>query len=39
MTLCSYRSLLGVLFGFFCVFPLLIKREKKAPLLTSEVLL
>ena len=35
----SYPSLLGVLFGFVCVFPLLVKREKKAPVLTSEVLL
>ena len=39
MTPRSYQSLLGVLFGFLCVFPLLIKREKKAPILTSEVLL
>ena len=35
----SYQSLLGVLFGFLCIFPLLIKREKKAPIPTSEVLL
>ena len=35
----SYPSLLGVLLGFFCVFPLLVKREKKVPVLTSEVLL
>ncbi len=39
MTPRSCPSLLGVLFGFFCVFPLLIKREKKAPILTSELLL
>lgn len=35
----SCSSLLGVLLGFLCVFPLLVKREKKAPILTSEVLL
>ena len=35
----SYQSLLGVLFGFLCVFPLLMKRDKKMPLNTSEVLL
>lgn len=39
MTPRSYPSLLGVLFGFFCVFPLLVKREKKTPIPTSEVLL
>ncbi len=39
MTPRSYQSLFGVLFGFLCIFPLLIKREKKAPILTSEVLL
>ena len=32
-------SLLGVLFGFVCVFPLLVKREKKVLVLSSEVLL
>lgn len=35
----SYQSMLGVLLGFLCVFPLLVKRDKKAPALTSEVLL
>ena len=35
----SYQSLLGVLFGFACVFPLLRKRETKAPASTSELLL
>lgn len=39
MTSRSSQSLLGVLFGFLCVFPLLVKREKKAPLNTSEALL
>lgn len=39
MTLRSLSSLAGVLLGFACVFPLLVKRDKKAPLLTSEVLL
>lgn len=34
-----FPPLLGVLLGFLCVFPLLVKREKKAPVLTSEVLL
>ena len=32
-------SLLGVLAGFACVFPLLVKREKKMPGSSAEVLL
>ena len=35
----SFQSLLGVLFGFACVFPLLRKRETKTPTNTSELLL
>lgn len=35
----SYSSLLGVLCGFFCIFPLLMKREEKAAVLTSAALL
>lgn len=34
-----FQSLLGVLLGVLCVFLLLVKREKKAPLPTSELLL
>ncbi len=39
MTPRSLSSLTGVLLGFACVFSLLVKRDKKASLLTSEVLL
>jgi phage shock protein A len=39
MSLRSYSSLLGVLLGFVCVFPLLRKREAKSSPATSEVLL
>lgn len=35
----SYQSLFGVLFGFACVFPLLRKRQAKAPTDTAELLL
>ncbi|MGI4787879.1 MAG: PspA/IM30 family protein [Janthinobacterium lividum] len=35
----STQSLLGVLTGFLCVLPLLLRREKKVPVLSSEVLL
>lgn len=35
----SFPSLLGVLFGFLCIFPLLRKREPKAPTSTAEILL
>ena len=39
MTPRAYSSLLGVLLGFACVFPLLMKREKKEPTDTAEALL
>ncbi len=32
-------AVLGVLLGFFCIFPLLVRREKKPPKITSETLL
>ncbi len=35
----STYSLIGVLAGFACVFPLLVKREKKMPSSSAEVLL
>ena len=35
----SLQSFFGVLFGFLCIFPLLVKREPKAPADTSEILL
>ena len=35
----SFPSLLGILFGFLCTFPLLRKRETKAPTDTAELLL
>ena len=35
----STYSLLGVLAGFACVFPLLVKRQKKMPASSAEVLL
>ncbi len=38
MTPRSFQSLVGVLLGFFCVFPLLFKREKK-PIRDAEFLL
>lgn len=39
MTPRAYSSLLGVLLGFGCVFPLLVKRDKKEPADTAEALL
>lgn len=39
MPIRSLSSLLGVLFGFLCVFPLLARRKKKAPANTAEMLL
>lgn len=39
MILRSTYSLLGVLAGFACVFPLLVKRERKTPHSSAEILL